>query len=63
MKSFTTIKDVKNSTTVTYVDKNSKKNVLKKGKIYYYRVRAYKYNDDGSKVYSGYSKVKAVKIK
>lgn len=62
-KGFTTIKDVKDSTTVTYVDKNSKKNVLKKGKTYYYRVRAYKYNDDGSKVYSGYSKVKAVKIK
>ena len=37
--------------------------VLKKGKTYYYRVRAYKYNDDGSKVYSKYSKVKAVKIK
>ena len=62
-KGFTAIKDVKKAETVTYVDKNSKKNVLKKGKTYYYRVRAYKYNDDGSKVYSKYSKVKAVKIK
>ena len=62
-KGFTAIKDVNKAKTVTYVDKNSKKNVLKKGKTYYYRVRAYKYNDDGSKVYSKYSKVKAVKIK
>lgn len=62
-KGFEVIKDVNNAKTLTYVDKNSKSNVLKKGKTYYYRVRAYKYNDDGSKVYAKYSKVKSVKVK
>ena len=48
----------------TYKDKyNKKKNKLKKGKTYYYKVRAYVYNDDGSKVYSAYSSVKKVKFK
>lgn len=62
-KGFEVIKDVDNAKALTYVDKNSKSNVLKKGKTYYYRVRAYKYNDDGSKVYAKYSKVKSVKVK
>lgn len=62
-KGFEVIKDVNNAKALTYVDKNSKSNVLKKGKTYYYRVRAYKYNDDGSKVYAKYSKVKSVKVK
>lgn len=62
-KGFEVIKDVNDAKTLTYVDKNSKSNVLKKGKTYYYRVRAYKYNDDGSKVYAKYSKVKSVKVK
>ena len=47
-----------------YKDKyNKKKNKLKKGKTYYYKVRAFVYNDDGSKVYSAYSSVKKVKFK
>ena len=47
-----------------YKDKyNKKKNKLKKKKTYYYKVRSYTYNDDGSKVYSAYSTVKKVKFK
>ena len=45
---------------ITY---NKKKNKLKKGKIYYYKVRAFVYNEDGTKVYSAYSSVKKVKFK
>ncbi len=49
---------------VTYKDKyNKKKNKLKKNKTYYYKVRSYVYNEDGSKVYSSYSTVKKVKFK
>ena len=36
---------------------------LKKGKVYYVRVRAYKTDADGNKVYGKWSKVKKVKIK
>ena len=36
---------------------------LKKGKIYYLRVRAYKLDSMGKKVYGKYSKVIKVKIK
>lgn len=36
---------------------------LKKGKIYYVKVRAYKNDSTGSKVYGSYSSVKKVKIK
>lgn len=36
---------------------------LKKGKTYYVRVRAYRIDSAGKKVYSGYSEVKRVKIK
>lgn len=47
-----------------YKDKyNKKKNKLKKNKTYYYKVRSYVYNEDGSKVYSAYSTVKKVKFK
>ena len=48
--------------TVTYKDKYNKKKNKIKG-TYYYRVRSYVYNDDGSKVYSAYSKAKKVKVK
>lgn len=36
---------------------------LKKGKKYYFKVRAYKLNSNGKKVYSGWSKVKSIKMK
>ena len=36
---------------------------LKKGKNYYVKVRAYKYDSAGQKIYGKYSKVKKVKIK
>lgn len=35
---------------------------LKKGKIYYVRVRAYKVDSMGSKVYGNYSKVRKIKV-
>lgn len=55
---------VNDPTKLTYKDKyNKKTNKLKKGKSYYYKVRAFKYNDDGSKVYSSYSSPKKVKVK
>ena len=52
--SFKVIRTVK--MTKSYTDKN-----LKKGKTYYYKVRAYR-NVDGKVVYGAYSKVRAVKI-
>ena len=51
-KSVKTVKNVK-----TWTDSN-----LKKNKIYYYKVRAYK-TVDGSKVYGAYSDVKSVTVK
>ena len=36
---------------------------LKKGKTYYVRVRAYKVDSTGKKVYGKYSSVKKIKIK
>ena len=36
---------------------------LRKNKTYYIKVRAYKKNASGKKVYSKYSKVKKIKIK
>lgn len=63
-KGFKVIKNVTKPTTLTFTDKyNKKSNPIKKGKTYYYRVRAYRYNDDGSKVYASFSTVKAVKVK
>lgn len=54
---FKKIKNVKSAKTVKATDKN-----LKKGKKYYYKVRAYT-KEDGSMVYSRYSEVKGVKIR
>ena len=54
---FTKGKKVVNTTKRT---KTIKK--LKKGKTYYVRVRAYKKDSTGRKVYGKYSKVKKVKI-
>ena len=50
------------TTTTSYKDKYNKKKNKIKG-TYYYRVRAFVYNDDGTKVYSAYSKAKKVKVK
>ena len=54
---FKKIKNVKSAKTVKATDKN-----LKKGKKYYYKVRAYT-KEDGSMVYSRYSEVNGVKIR
>jgi len=48
---------VKKGSAVKYTDKK-----LKKGKKYYYKIKAYR-NINGTKVYSGYSEVKSVKVK
>ena len=47
------IKVIKKGSTVTYT--NSK---LKKGKTYYYKIRSYKYDTNGKKIYSSWSSVK-----
>lgn len=52
----------------TYQVKNNKKTTitlkkLKSGKKYYVKIRAYKIDSTGSKVYGKYSKVKPVKVK
>ncbi len=48
----------------TYVDKYSKKNKITKGKTYYYKVKAFVYDDAGNKVYSkSYSAIKSAKAK
>ncbi len=63
-KGYKVIGTVNSPDTLKYVDKyNKKTNKIKKGKTYYYKVRAFKYNDDGTKVYSKYSSVKKVKVK
>ena len=63
-KGYKVIGTVNSPDTLKYVDKyNKKTNKIKKGKTYYYKVRAFKYNADGSKVYSKYSSVKKVKVK
>ena len=49
-------KTVKSGSTVKYVNKN-----LKKGRNYYYKVRAYR-TVDGKKVYGAYSSVKKVRV-
>ncbi len=54
---FRKIKTIKKGSTKTYTDKK-----LKKGKKYYYKIRAYR-TVDGKKVYSSYSTVKKVKVK
>ena len=45
------------NTTVKYQDSK-----LKRGKTYYYKIRAYKYVN-GKKMYGDYSQVKSVKMK
>ncbi|RKJ62735.1 hypothetical protein D7Y06_16660 [Roseburia sp. 1XD42-69] len=47
----------KTTSKTSYTIKN-----LKKGKTYYVRVRAYKKDSAGKKVYSGYTKVKKIKV-
>ena len=51
--SYKKIKVIKKGSTVTYT--NSK---LKKGKTYYYKIRSYKYDTNGKKIYSSWSSVK-----
>lgn len=54
---FKAVKTIKKGSTLSYTNKK-----LKKGKRYYYKVRAY-VNADGSKVFSKYSSVKSTKAK
>ena len=56
-KGYKAIKTIKKGSTVKLTDKK-----LKKGKKYYYKVRAYR-NVGGRKVYSSYSAVKYIKAK
>ena len=51
------VKTVRKQKTVKYVNKK-----LKKGKTYYYKIKAYK-NVNGKKVYSNYSKAAKVKVR
>ena len=52
---YTLVASIKKGSTVSYTNKN-----LKAGKIYYYKVRAYR-TVNNKKVYSSYSAVKAAK--
>ncbi|MBR3646166.1 MAG: fibronectin type III domain-containing protein [Lachnospiraceae bacterium] len=56
-------KNMKGGKTITVSKPTGKIKNLKKGTKYYVRVRAYKYNYAGNTIYSGWSKVKAVKTK
>lgn len=56
-KGYKKVKTVKNGKTVSFTNKK-----LKKGKKYYYKVRAYR-TVGGNNVYSDYSDVKKVKVK
>lgn len=56
-KGFKKIKTIKKGSTKSYTNKK-----LKKGKKYYYRIRAYR-TVNGRKVYSSYSAVKKCKVK
>ncbi len=46
-----------------FLNKKGKKAAFKKGKTYYVKVRAYKKDSDGTKIYGDWSTVKSVKIK
>ena len=52
------IAEITKGSTVKYTDKTAKK-----GKKYYYKVRAVKANEAGVDVFSAYSAAKAVKVK
>ena len=49
--------------TITFTKKNTTVKNLKKNKTYYVKVRAYKIDANGKKVYGSYSNVMKVKIK
>ena len=55
---YTKIAEITKGSTVKYTDKTAKK-----GKKYYYKVRAVKANEAGVNVFSAYSAAKAVKVK
>ena len=55
---YTKIAQITKGSTVKYTDKTAKK-----GKKYYYKVRAVKANEAGVDVFSAYSAAKAVKVK
>ena len=56
-RKYKAVSTIKKGSTVSYTNKK-----LTSKKTYYYKVRAYRVVN-GKKVYSGYSKVKGVKIK
>lgn len=51
-------KVIKSGSTTKYT--NTK---LKKGQTYYYRIRSYRYDEKGRKIYSGWSTVKKQKVR
>ena len=53
----------KNKITLNASASSAKLTNMPKGKTYYFKLRAYTHDSTGSKVYSGYSKVKKLKIK
>ena len=53
---------VKDSIDYGFVTDKEVKEILKKGKIYYVRIRAYKMDSTGKKVYGKYSSMKKVKV-
>lgn len=60
---YSTNKKFKNKQTVRTITNNTTIKNLKKGKTYYVRVRAYRYDSEGKKVYGQWSQLKKVKIK
>ena len=60
---YSTNKKFKNKQTIKTVSNKQTIKKLKKGKTYYVRVRAYRYDSNGNKVYGQWSQVKSVKIK
>lgn len=62
-KGFEVVGTVTGDSKLSYVDKKSKSNELKKGKKYYYKVQAFTYDEAGQKVYGKASSVKNVKAK
>jgi endo-1,4-beta-xylanase len=62
---YSTSKKFTSSTTKKVAVTSTKKTLtkLKKGKTYYVKVRAYKTDSTGKKIYGAYSKVKKIKVK